>query len=130
MANQSKRQAQASAYVLSTALIALGAASLSAWPGPANAETTAMVVDGTVSPPGHTGGGCSGGCGFGVLTGSSARQPVTTANGFKVTNGSLPNNQLWDLQATGEGDPFGNPFVYINNKADGLALTVPENPRW
>jgi len=47
MANQSKRRARASVYVLSTALIALGGASLSALPTPAKAEQTLP----TVAPP-------------------------------------------------------------------------------
>jgi Ricin-type beta-trefoil lectin domain-like len=38
-------------------------------------------------------------------------------------------SQLWDLQETGEIGS-GAPFVYIINKNSGLALTVPNSPRF
>jgi hypothetical protein len=38
------------------------------------------------------------------------------------------DSQLWEIQNSGQSDPFGNPFVFIINKNSGLALTSPNTP--
>jgi hypothetical protein len=40
------------------------------------------------------------------------------------------DSQLWELRLTGEKDTSGNNFVFIINKHSGLALTVPNEPRF
>ena len=64
MANQSKHRTRISAYVLSTALIALGGASLSALPAPAKAnpaQNTNPCTDPAVLASGHVPPFCSTG---------------------------------------------------------------------
>jgi hypothetical protein len=38
------------------------------------------------------------------------------------------DSQLWEIQNSGQSDPFGNPFVFIINKNSGLELTSPNTP--
>jgi hypothetical protein len=83
MVNQAKRRARASMYVLSTALIALGTASLSALPSPAKAEQATAP---TVPPPCP----CLPGSMQGVTNGS---QPAQTA--AAATSESVPPMGLY-----------------------------------
>jgi hypothetical protein len=71
----------------------------------------------------------SGGEAFLIDTGGS-KTPAAPV--FLSEFGGEQDSQLWELRLTGETDAATppNPFVFIINKATGMALTVPNTPRF